>query len=123
MQNTKYIWNRFIFPFVLLGYYFYFFYLLYSLISNVEFNFTPVFGLLLFLIILYVFSMRYVEKNALYISRKQKSRLNWSVLFLPLLVLYVYHSIDPIAIHTWYILILPILADLLINRFKHNAKA
>lgn len=120
MQRTKHIWNKFIFPFVLLGYYFYFFFLLYGLISSEEFNFTPVFGLLLLLIILYVFSMRYVEKNSLYISRKQKSRLNWSVLFLPLLMLYVYHSIDPIAIHTWYILILPLVLDLIINRFIHN---
>lgn len=123
MQRTKHIWNKFIFPFVLLGYYFYFFFLLYGLISSEEFNFTPVFGLLLLLIILYVFSMRYVEKNSLYISRKQKSRLNWSVLFLPLLMLYVYHSIDPIAIHTWYILILPLVLDLIINRFIHNNEA
>ncbi|SFT84583.1 hypothetical protein SAMN05216474_2655 [Lishizhenia tianjinensis] len=123
MQRTKHIWNKFIFPFVLLGYYFYFFYLLYSLISSEEFNFTPVFGLLLFLSILYVFSMRYVEKNSLYISRKQKSRLNYSVLFLPLLVLYVYHSIDPLALHTWYILIIPVVVDLIINQIKHNNKA
>lgn len=122
MKELKKVWNKYIFPFVLLGYYFYFFYLLYRMLRLEEMLFTPIFGLLLFLLILYVFTMRYVEKNALYISRKQKSRLNLSVFFLPLLLLYVYNNIDPLSTHTWYLLVLPLILDLFINRLIHRGK-